>query len=249
MDQVRKAGIVLVFVMVLVVGLVSVAPAAIEVEGDTYVGVFDKYLWRGFDLSGSQPVAQGGVDLSAGGFTLSYWSNLQMFNDAGDGYSAGEMNETDLIIDYSFDVNEQVSLSIGNAFYAVEGIDDTNEAYLTVALNTFLSPSLTAYWDWDKAKQSGLFYILSIGHDIELSEQLTLSLSASCGYNQESDFLIGDYNNWHNAEFGVGIDYALTDQLTLSPSFLYSTPISDDAENIAGIDDEMTAGLNITFSF
>ena len=67
------------------VGFGTVAAAAVEVEGDAYAGVFDKYLWRGFDLSGSQAVAQGGVDLSAGGFTLSFWSNAQLSNDAGEG--------------------------------------------------------------------------------------------------------------------------------------------------------------------
>jgi len=30
----------------------------------------------GFDLSGGMPVFQGGVDLSAEGFTLSYWTNV-----------------------------------------------------------------------------------------------------------------------------------------------------------------------------
>ena len=48
------------FLIVIVVAVLVVsAPvlAAIEVEGDVNAGVYDKYLWRGFDLSGSEPVA------------------------------------------------------------------------------------------------------------------------------------------------------------------------------------------------
>lgn len=249
MNQLRRTGIMLALVLALVVGVASVAPAAIEVEGDAYVGVFDKYLWRGFDLSGSQPVAQGGVDLSAGGFTLSYWSNYQLSSNAAEGIQSGEMNETDIILDYSFDINELVSASVGDNFYALEGLEDTHEAYFAIYLNTILAPAFTAYWDWDEAQETGLYFTAAVSHDIEVSEQLSLHLGAAVGYNQNSDFLVGDYSGFHNAELNLGLDYALTDQISLSPTIQYSTPLSDDAEDIAGIDDEMSAGLSVTFSF
>ncbi len=250
MNQIKKTGVMLSLLLALVVGWASVATAAVAVEGDAYVGVFDKYLWRGFDLSGGQPVAQGGTDLSIGGFTLSYWSNMQLSGDSDKTVSGGEMNETDLILDYSFVASEQISLSVGNVLYALEGDDeDTNEAYLTLALNTLLSPSLTLYWDWDKSEADGLFYVLALGHDIQISEPLALSLSASAGYNQENYSVDESYTDWHNAEFGVGLDYALGEQLSLATSLIYSAPLSDAAEDSAGIDDEMSAGLSMTFSF
>ncbi len=67
----QKFNVALVGLIMLLVGLCSTA-SALEVAGDAYVGVYDKYLWRGFDLSGSMPVAQGGVDVSAGSFTFGY---------------------------------------------------------------------------------------------------------------------------------------------------------------------------------
>ncbi|HEY5675055.1 MAG TPA: TorF family putative porin [Malonomonas sp.] len=248
MNQLRKTGVMLAFLLALSVGLVAVASAEVEFEGDVYVGVFDKYLWRGFDLSGSQPVVQGGADFSAAGFTLSVWSNAQLSSDAGEGIDSG-WNETDLTLDYTFDLNETVSVSLGNVYYLLDEADDTNEAYLSVGLNTILNPALTVYWDWDKSEADGLFYVLSIGHDIEISDALTLSLSASVGYNQENYSVSEDFSGWQNAEFGASLDYAMTEQLFLSPTFLYSAPISDDAEDLAGIDDEMAVGLTITFSF
>jgi len=249
MNQAGKAGIVLAMLVVLMVGFGTVAAAAVEVEGDAYAGVFDKYLWRGFDLSGSQAVAQGGVDLSAGGFTLSFWSNAQLSNDAGEGYDAGEINETDIILDYSFDVSEMVWASVGNMHYSLDAAEDTNELYLSAGLNTLFNPSLTVFWDWDKSEADGLFYVFSIGHDIEITNELSLSLSANVGYNQENYSVDESYSDWHNAEFGLSLDYALSEQISLTPSFLYSTPISDDAEDSAGIDDEKVAGLTVTFSF
>lgn len=249
MKLARKASVMLAFMLALTVGWASMSLAAVEVEGGAYVGVFDKYLWRGFDLSGSEPVIQGGVDLSANGFTLSYWSNLQLSSDADEGYVAGEMNETDLILDYSFDVNDLISMSVGDVLYAVDGLEDTHEFYVGLYLNAPLEPSLTISWDWDEADEAGLFYVLSVAHTVGVSEQLALNLSVSGSYNQESDFLVGDYSDWHNAEFGVGLDYLISDQLSLSPTFVYSSPISDDAEDISGIDDESVFGINLAVSF
>lgn len=251
MERVKKTGIVLAMFMVLAAGWATVAPAAeIEVEGDAYVGIFDKYLWRGFDLSGSQPVMQGGVDLSAKGFTLSYWSNLQLSGDQGDGLVAGEATETDIIIDYSFDLNDMVWVSLGDLFYIVEeDFPNTHEFYLSAGLNTILEPSLTIYYDWDEAEEDGLFYTAAVGHGLELADNLSVSLGAAVSYNQESDFNIGDYSDWHNAELCVAADYVVNDQVTLSPTVVFSTPISDDAEDIGGIDDEIATGLTVMLTF
>jgi len=246
----KKVGTIVALMLVLLSGVVMSASAAeIKVEGDAYVGVFDKYLWRGFDLSGGQPVLQGGVDLTSGAFTLSYWSNYQLSADEGEGLSSNEMNETDIILDYSFSPVDLVSVNVGNIFYAVEGIEDTNEFYVTVAVDTLLTPNLTINYDWDEAHEDGLYFVAAVGHDFELSDALSLHLGAAASYNQNSDYLVGDFSGWHNAEFNVGAEYALTDQVWLNPSFMYSTPLSNDAEDIAGIDDEVMASLTVGVSF
>lgn len=251
MNKVKKAAMVVVCSLFLAAGWASLATAAeIEVEGDAYIGVFDKYLWRGFDLSGSRPVVQGGVDLSAKGFTLSYWSNIQLASDEADGFTAEETTETDIILDYSFDLNDMVWVSIGDMLYIVEeDFPNTHELYLGFGLNTILEPSFTMYYDWDEAQEDGLFYTASVGHTFELNESLSVNLGGLVSYNQKSDFNIGDYSDWHNAEFNLGIDYAVTDQISLSPSFLYSTPMSDEAEDIAGIDDEVLGGVTVLLAF
>lgn len=250
----QKFNVALVGLLMLLVGLCSTA-SALEVSGDAYVGVYNKYLWRGFDLSGNMPVAQGGLDVSAGSFTFSYWTNLQLRNDFIPGetadddvtYDAGEATETDIVIDYSRDLNDLVSISVGNIFYQLEGMEDTNELYLTLALNTILSPALTVYYDWDKADEDGLFYTFSVGHDIALTEALSLSLGGLVSYNQSCDYSVGDYDEFHNYELSAGLDFAVTENVSVGASFMFSEGISDEAQD--AIDSEMVSGAAVTLAF
>jgi hypothetical protein len=55
------------------------------------------------------------------------------------------------------------------------------------------------------------------------------------------------YRDWHNYEFSVSADYALTDQLSVTPSFLVSSPISDEAKK--AIDTETVGGVALTLTF
>lgn len=243
-----KKMVIVGLVMILATLVVSSpAMAAIEVEGDAYVGVYDKYLWRGFDLSGSMPVVQGGVDLTSGNYTLSYWTNVQLSSDAGEELKSGEATENDFILDYSRDLNDLVSISVGDIYYMLDGMDDTHELYLTVGLSTILEPSVSVYYDWDEADENGLYYTASIGHSFDIMEKLSLSLGALVGYNDKSDYAVGNYSDWHNYELSVGGDYALTDQISLSPSFLFSEGISDEAKAV--LESEMMVGVAVTFTF
>lgn len=245
------------FVTLLVAAMVSAvsattALAAIEVEGDAYVGFFDKYVWRGVDFSGSVGVVQGGMDLSYKGFSLGYWSNMQAVDDTKEyfTYESGNVTETDIVLDYSFDLGEMVSVSVGNIFYSLEAADDTNEAYVGVTLNTILEPTLTVYYDWDVAEEDGLFFTGSIGHSFDITDGLSLSLGGLVSYNQESDGGFGAggiYSDWHNYELSVGVDYAINENLSISPSFLFSSPISDEAKDL--IDSETVGGVTVTFAF
>ncbi len=75
----------------------------------------------------------------------------------------------------------------------------------------------------------------------------TLNLGALVSYNQHADGTVADYASWHNYELSASIDYALTDQLTLSPIFIFSSGISSAAKDY--LDTETAGGLNLTFTF
>ena len=246
----KKWAFMLIAVLLLGTTFTVSSQAAIEVEGDVYAGIWDKYMWRGFNLSDSRPTIQAGVDLSVGGWTLSTWHNWQL--KSSDDLRSGEMNETDIILTYAFDVGEMVSISVGDIFYSLDfdGAEDTNELFVTATLNTLLSPNLKISWDWDAAEEDGMFYSLDISHSFDLAqwmEKTSLNLGALVSYNQHSDYSVGDFGGWHNYELSASLDYVLTDQLTISPIVIFSSGISSAAKE--AIDTETAGALNLTFVF
>jgi len=231
--------------MVTALFCVTVANAqALEFEGNASLGVFDKYLWRGIDLSDGRAVTQGAAEISTSGFTLGVWGNAQLSDS--DAYDAGEVNEVDITIAYSFDINDQLSLSVGNVTYLLKDLVDTNEAYLGLTVNTLLSPTLTVYYDWDQAEEDGLYYTAAVGHSFEPCSHAAVNVGALVSYNDESDYSVGNYSGWHNYELNASTDLKVTEQLTITPSLIYSSPISDDAKQ--AIDSEWMAGVNLSYS-
>lgn len=233
---------VLLFSLLLATTNLPSASADVSVSGDAYIAVNSMYLWRGFDLSDdSSFVAQPGIDLSLGGFTASYWSNWDE--------ETSELNETDITLDYSVDVTDLVSLSVGNIYYALDGLADTNELYLGLTLNTLLSPEFNIYYDYDEAEETGIFLTVGIGHGFDLATDVSINMGALVSYNIESDYSVGDYSNFHNAELLVSLDWEVLEGLIVSPVTVFSLPLSDDAEDISGIDDEFMAGIKLAYNF
>jgi uncharacterized protein (TIGR02001 family) len=248
----KKLPVILACLVLAATVIATPALAAIEVSGDAYVGYFSKYVWRGFDLSGGLPVVQGGVDLSAAGFTLSYWTNIQTRSDDVDNdgvldFEGGEGTETDLILNYAIPVGEIATINVGNIYYMLDGFDDTNEIYAGATFNTLLSPTVKIFYDWDKADERGLFYTASVSHSLPVGEMITLGASALVGYNDENYSVSEDWSDWHNYELSAKADIKVTDQLTITPSILYSSPISDDAKDT--IDSQLVGGVNMLFAF
>jgi opacity protein-like surface antigen len=249
-----KKFISIISAVVLATSVASVASAEIKVSGDAYLGAYSKYLFRGIDLSGGQGVMQGGADITYKNFTLSYWSNYQINDDKGEGFNGGEVNETDITLNYSFSPVDLLTFNVGNTFYTFDGAyPDTNELYLKATVNTLLSPTLSVYWDWDEAQGGaydgdGLFYTLSVGHAVELTKGLSLGLGALASYNQENYSAVGKYSDFHNYEFSVGLDYAPSDNVKISPSYLYSKPFNKKGRGI-GMEEENVVGIKAAFIF
>lgn len=243
----KKLTVVLATLVLAATVAATPALAAIEVTGSAYVGYFDKYLWRGYDLSGSLPVVQGGVNLSSNGFTLGYWTNIQTKTDDGEGFVGGDATETDITIDYTFSPVDKLNVSVGNIWYALDGLEDTKEVYLGLSLGVPLTPTVKVYYDYDMAEENGLFYTASVSHSVGVTDKLSIGASALVSYNDESDYAVGDYSDWHNYELGASATYALTDQLSITPSFLFSSPISDEAKD--AIDSEVLGGITLTMTF
>ncbi len=234
--NIKQLSLSLLTLLVLTASVIPSTVFAVEVSGDVYGGISSMYLWRGDDLSAGEAVFQSGVDLSVKGLTFSYWSNYNQDNG---------LDETDIVIDYTTDLSELVSVSIGNILYSVEG-SDTNEVYLGLGFNTLLAPELTVYYD-TAAAAGDLFVTAAISHSFDLQEGLGLTIGGLVSYIDTA--VVSDL---HNFELSAGLDYAITEQLTISPSVIFSTPLSDDSDDLAygdGIDDEFMGGLTLTLSF
>ncbi|MGA7826828.1 MAG: hypothetical protein WCA04_04160 [Geobacteraceae bacterium] len=244
----KKFGTFFVACVLCVVAMASTAKAEVAVSGDVYAGLYNKYIFRGIDLSGNQWVSQFGADLSYKDFTLSYWSNLMTHRGAG--YKAGDISETDITLNYTFTPVELLTFNVGNTFYSLEGLD-TDELYAKATVNTLLSPTFSVYWDIDEAHFAGLFYTASIGHSFELVKKLNLNLGALISYNQSNWSVTGneDSNTWHNYELSAGLDYAITDNITASASYTYSNLLSHKSRAITGASDESLYGVKAAFSF
>ena len=179
----KRLSLVLAAMLVLVMGTNCFA---VEVEGDAYVGVYSKYLFKGFDYSDGKAVLQGGMDLSANGFTLSVWSNAQLSST--DNFDSG-VNETDFYLDYTFSVGEITSVSLGNGHYTYNAPVTENEAYVGVAFDVLLAPEVYVTYAWDvPGEENGFFFTVSGSHGIELNEETALTLGALVSYNQQSYF-------------------------------------------------------------
>jgi hypothetical protein len=252
----KKLSIMFIAVAVCLVSMVPVAKAENALTADVYLGMYNKYLFRGIDLSGNQWVSQFGADLSYKNFTLSYWSNLMTHaGDITDTFraKAGDITETDITLNYTFSPIELLTFNVGNTFYSLENSNDTNELYLKTTLNTILSPTLSIYWDYDEASKAGLFYSLSVGHTFEVNKNLGVNLGALVSYNQSNWSVTGDQsaNNWNNYELSVSADYTLPclDKLKISPSYTYSNAISHEMREKAGITDQSLYGIKATYNF
>jgi hypothetical protein len=259
----KKLHVVIAALALATTVIATPALAAIEVGGCAYVGYFDKYLWRGYDLSGGLPAVQGGVNLTTNGFTLGYWTNFQTKDDDTDldgelNYTGGDVTETDITIDYTFSPIDKLNVSVGNIWYDLEdGLEDTKEAYLGLSAAVPLTPTVKVYYDYDQAEENGLFYTASVSHSFAVVDKLNLTVGALVSYNDKSDYSIPyedpdtgenvSYSDWHNYELSASATYAITDQISITPSFVYSSPISDEAKDV--IDYETLGGITVTMTF
>lgn len=201
------------------VSITNLYAGEVETSGSASVGVFSNYMWRGFKLSESG-VIQPSVGITYGSFGANLWANYDT--------DTNKQNETDLTLNYTFSA-DKFSFDAGYIYYALDSVDDTQEIYISAAYDALLSPALTLYYDFDEG--DGAFFVASVGHSLEVSKGIELSLGASASYNADSEYSIGDYSGFHNGEFSASVSIPVGKAITIEPLIAYSFPLSDDAED------------------
>ncbi|GBE13909.1 bacterial protein of unknown function [bacterium BMS3Bbin14] len=260
----RKLGSVVVAAAFLVGATVGTTLAAESAHPslDLSVGLYSKYVWRGYELSKDSMVVQPSLTASYEGFGFNLWGNLDtdqsldIYNEDG-----ANWNETDMTVSYDGSYG-MVGYTLGYIYYGLEGARDSQEFYGSISLDTLLSPTLTVYREF--SNYPGWYTTLGISHSFALSDKISLDLGAQASYLVVDDASTladpdnpGDaYSDFHDGLISAAVTIPVTQYVTVTPELYYSFALSNTASDVmkassaSGNDDNfLYGGVSIGFSY
>ena len=259
----KRLMLVLVIMSFVFVGVVSCWAEEEKPTAGADMGVFTKYIWRGYELSDDGPVIQPSASVGYKGFGFNLWGNLDTSVDDGAGNETSQFNETDMTLSYDTSYGPW-SLGFGYIYYGLDGVFDSQELYFSAGFDTILSPTLTVYREIDH--YTGWYLNFGLSHSFELQKGITLDLTGSIGYyiSDDSDFVEIDdnlnpttkkYNSFHDGLLTAGLTIPINKYFTLNPMIGYSFALTGEAENLirsTSYNDDSNfffGGITLSFSF
>lgn len=267
-----------IWVFTLMLSVVFSAQAFAEeakVTGSASVGAFNKYIFRGYEISRGSIVVQPAVNVSYSGFSLGMWSNLDtkerwtqssMTSDwksyAGNGGPQADpgqlggsknLNETDITLSYTYNI-DKLALTAGWIYYGTGYVRQTEEVFVTAALDVISKPTLSVYRDI--GHYAGTYANLSFAHTVNVTKSITLDLGAAAGgyfamndeywrtYNatpagQATPLINGIATNYNGKKYQGLHDGMLkaavnipVGKFTIQPSVQYWFPLSHNASKL-----------------
>jgi hypothetical protein len=217
---------------------------------ETSAGLYSKYVWRGFELSRDSLVVQPSVTVGYKGLSANFWSNLD--TDLHEelrtsGSSRFNLNETDLTLAYAWSPG-LTNFSAGYIYYGLDGATDSQELFLSLGLDVFLSPALTVYREI--AHAPAWYFNLNVSRSVPLTDSIDLNLGAGVGYLDDTDA-----GNFHDGLISASISYPVTQLITVTPELYYSFALSSQAkdlikeEAVSGKSDFIFGGVSVSYSF
>ncbi len=215
--------------------------------GELAVSALSSYIWRGQELTRSSVVIQPSATIGYKGFSFNVWGNLDTkpYSALAANYG-GKYTETDYTLSYSKKLGI-LQVTPGYIYYALGAPNisaavplDSQEVFLTLGLDTILSPTLTAYKEIDHYHQ--WYFLLGVSHTFALHEKVGLKLAATASYlksEYEGTYARYDtnslatsdkYNNFHDGTVSISLPVAITKSLTVTPTASYVFPLCDDAK-------------------
>jgi len=237
-----------VFVCVPVLSVFGEEPKKEEpkVTGSGCVGVYNRYIFRGYEIGKSGLVIQPSLTASYKGFSASFWGNIDTnqrstktayFDPGSEEFKKG-WNETDLTLSYTYAVNK-LSLTGGYIYYGTKYATETEELFGTIALDVISKPTLSAYRDITNYK--GTYLNLSFAHSFPVRKEITLDLGASFGYfigesnywmtyeRSTAGYTGSKYKGFHDGMVKAGLTIPVTKAFTVQPVVQYWFPLTGDA--------------------
>jgi hypothetical protein len=142
-----------------------------------------------------------------------------------------------------FSVNDVVALNnyaLGAPFAGGTAPLDSQELFVTLGLDTILSPTLTVYKEIDHYHQ--WYFLLGASHTIEFNKMISLKLAASASYlisTDETTYAKFDsnalpttdkYSNFHDGTVSASLPIAVYKTLSVTPTISYVFPLCNDAK-------------------
>lgn len=224
------------------------------------VAFLSQYIWRGYGLSKDSLVIQPSITAGFKGFALNLWGNLDTDNEA---YNGSKWNETDLTFSYghSFGI---VGLEAGFIYYALDGLDDSKEFYLSAGVDVLLAPTLTVYREVSTLQ--GWYINLGVSHSFELPHEMSLDLGATFAYYKSDNDNMLDYNDnnlptsdrfsgLHDGLLSVGLAIPFYKYFTVTPAIAWAFPLSSSASNemsalsLDGRSNHLLGGVTLSMAF
>jgi len=240
--------------------------------GSVSAGVFNRYIFRGYELSAHSAVIQPAVTVAYKGFSTSMWGNIdtdenptQSFVPDREGQKS--FNETDLTLSYTYNIYK-LALTGGYVYYGTKYANETEELFLSATYDTFLKPTLAIYRDINE--YSGTYLNLSASKSLPIYKEISLDLGASAGYfagsadywktyeRSTGAYTGKKYQGFHDGMVKAGLTIPVVGNIVIQPLIQYWFPLSgaakrtvdDNSYNFNGkLDDTFVYGLNVTLSF
>jgi len=239
--------ILIIFMLTFFVGVFNSLAEEDSPTASGSVGIFSKYMWRGYELSNDSIVVQPSMTLGYKGFSFNTWANIDTDAD-----ESAAWNETDFTLFYDTSVGP-IGLCAGYIYYGLEGVDDTQEIYLKAIYDTLLAPTLIIYKDISSFP--GYYFNFGLSHSINITDDIALNLSGSLGYYISRDDSIVEagtnekYNGFQDGLLSAGLSIPVTKYITVSPTMSYSFALSDKAKGLLGTSSNMYGGIVFSFAF
>lgn len=225
------------------------------------MGAYSKYVWRGFELSDDSIVLQPSMTVGYKGFAFNLWGNLDTDYYAVDP-NTKEFTEVDMTFSYDW-MAGPVGMSAGYIYYGLDGLDDSQEIYLSAALDTLLSPTLSIYRDYDSYR--GWYVTFGISHSVPVSGDISLDLGAQVSYMKSEDAESNwadpndpsdEYSDFHDGMLSAALSIPINEYITISPEVYYVFALGSDADDLVesasidGDDDSFIyGGVSVSFAF
>jgi len=223
------------------------APAVRAADATVGVDVSSAYVFRGVTLNEGF-VAQPYLDVSGLPIDIGVWGNWVIEEDDARGYDDTQFSEIDIYASYDLPI-EAVGVSIGYTEYTYPtgDVDADREVSLSLSPNdTPLSPSIGVFYGIDGAIEENFYAEATVGHDIALTEELSLSLGALIGYLYPEE---GE-DGFNQYELSASLAYSF-----LSAGVTYIGQVDDDVlvdatpDNPFGHDEDLVFTVSASHSF